>query len=186
MKDFLSKIHNVENHILDEYISHWEEYNVAKKTIMIQPGKTERYLYYVISGIQKAYYLKDDKQHIIIFSYPPSFCGVPESFLSQTPSKYFLETITDSKFLRISFEKHQELMEKYRSIETMFRKSVEMLLIGVLQRYYELMAFDMQTRFNSFSTRSPHLFQILSQKDISSYLKIDPTNFSKLMNNSLI
>lgn len=149
---------------------------------MTAPGETERYLYFVLTGIQKSYYLVKNKQHIIAFTYPPSFSGIPESFLTQTPSKYYLESITDSSFLRISFQDHQQLMEDYREIETLFRKTTELWLIGILQRYYQLMAFDINQRFKSFAQRSPHLFRLVSHKDIASYLRIDSTNFSKLFN----
>ena len=182
MQAFLSNIHQVEQSLLEEYISHWKQYDVPKKTIMTAPGETERYIYYVIEGIQKSYYLSDNKQHIIAFAYAPSFSGIPESFFSQTPSKYFLETISDSKFLRLSFEKHQQLMQKHRAIETLFRKATEGFLMGVIQRQHELMAFDMETRFKVFVERSAHLLQMVSQKDLASYLRINPTNFSKLIN----
>ena len=109
MKAFLSRIHQVDDQVLDEYIAHWKEYTVPKRTIMTAPGETERFIYYVIEGIQKSYYLSEDKEHIIAFAYAPSFSGIPESFFTQTPSRYFLETITESKFLRLSFEKHQQL-----------------------------------------------------------------------------
>lgn len=186
MKEFLSKIHLIENAILEEYISSWTEYCVPKNTIMTAKGDTERFMYFVLDGVQKSYYLNGHKEHIITFTYFPSFSGIPESFLNQSPSNYFLSTITDSKFLRISFKKHQDLMSKHRSIETLFRKATELLLVGTLNRYYELMAFDIQTRFYSFTTRSPHLLQMVSQKDIASYLRIDPTNFSKLLGSTKI
>ncbi|QCK16124.1 Crp/Fnr family transcriptional regulator [Mangrovivirga cuniculi] len=182
MNDFLNKIHPVDREVLDKYISHWTEYNVPKKTIMTAPGETERYMYFVLDGIQKSYYLNNDKQHVIAFTYPPSFSGIPESFLTQTPSKYYLETITDSSFLRLSFEKHQQLMKEYREIETLFRKAAELFLIGMVERHYELMAFDINQRFKSFAQRSPHLFNLVSHKDLASYLRIDSTNFSKLFN----
>lgn len=181
MKEFLSKIHTVENDILEEYISNWTEYSVPKNTIITWKGDTERYMYFVLSGIQKSFYSNNNKEHIIAFTYSPSFSGIPESFLNQTPSNYFLATITESKFLRISFEKHQELMSKHRSIETLFRKATEFLLIDTLNRYFELMAFDIETRFRNFTTRSPHLLQMVPHKDIASYLRIDPSNFSKLL-----
>ena len=181
MKEYLSQIHAVEEWILDDYIAHWNECSFPKNTLMTRQGETERYMYIVLEGIQKSYYLNDEKEHIIAFTYGPSISGIPESFLSQSPSDYFLATISDSKFLRISFEKHQELMEKHRSIETLFRKATELLLIGVLKRYYELMAFDIESRFKRFTARSPHLLQMVSQKDLASYLRIDPSNFSKLM-----
>jgi CRP-like cAMP-binding protein len=104
MKDFLCKIHPVEDHILDEYLSHWTAYSVPKNTVITWKGDTERYMYFVLEGIQKSYYSNKNKEHIIAFTYSPSFSGIPESFLNHSPSNYFLTTITDSKFLRISFE----------------------------------------------------------------------------------
>lgn len=149
---------------------------------MTAPGETESHWYFVIEGIQKAYYLHEGKAHIMAFTYPPSFSGIPESIFSQSPSKYYLETITSSKFLRINYKRHELLMQEYREIETLFRIATEKLLVGVLHRHYELMAYDMESRFRSFVSRSPHLLKIISQKDLAAYLRIDSTNFSKLMN----
>ena len=84
--------------------------------MMLLPGQVERYFYFVISGIQKSYFLYRDKEHVIAFAYPPSFSGIPESFLTQLPSRYYLETITDSQFLRISYSQHQQFMADYREI----------------------------------------------------------------------
>lgn len=181
MKAFFSQIHPVEADILEEYISHWKPHTVPKQTIMTFQGDTERYMYYVLEGIQKSYHSIGNKEHIVAFTYPPSLTGIPESFLTQTPSAYFLATIAESRFLRISFEKHQALMAKHRPIETMFRKATEMLLVDILNRYSGLMADDIETRFLKFTQRSPHLLQMVTQKDIASYLRIDPTNFSKLL-----
>jgi CRP-like cAMP-binding protein len=181
MKFFLRKIHRVDDEVLDAYLAQFEEYALPAKSIMTEAGKTEHYLYFVQEGIQKSYYLNEGKQHVIAFTYPPSFSGIPDSFLNQKPSNYFLETITKSRFLRISYEQHQELMAKYRPIETLFRKATEHVLIGVLQRHYELMAYTIEERFHSFMKRSSHLLNMIPHKDLASYLRIDPTNFSKLL-----
>lgn len=149
---------------------------------MTAPGEYEKYWFFVLEGIQKSYYLKGKKQHIIAFTYTPSLTGIPDSLLTRTPSECFLETITDSRFLRIPYAKHEELMKEHREIETLFRKATEQFLVGMLQRYYELMAFTIEERYLSFAKRSPHLLTMLSQKDMASYLRIDPTNFSKLIN----
>ena len=68
----------------------------------------------------------------MFFAYPPSFSGIVESFLTQRPSKYFLETITDSSFLRISYAKHTELISKHRELETLFRKKLQKCSLWVL------------------------------------------------------
>jgi CRP-like cAMP-binding protein len=182
LKKFLSTISKVDNEVLDKYISHWTECQVPKKTLLTASGKTERYIYFVKEGIQKSYYLNDGKQHIMFFAYHPSFSGVMESFFTQTPSKYYLETITDSTLLRLSYEKHTLLIQEHRQLETLFRKITEQFLLGIIERHHQLLAFNVETRFKNFVTRSPHLFAMIPQKDLASYLRIDATNFSKLMN----
>lgn len=182
MKKHLSSFYKVNEEILEEYISHWSEYSVSRKSIITKCGRTERYLYFVKDGIQKSYYLNEGKQHVMFFAYNPSFSGIVESFLTQTPSKYYLETITDSTFLRIPYSKHAQLIKEHRELETLFRIITEQLLIGIIERHHQLMAFKAETRFKKFTKRSPHLINMLSQKDIASYLRIEPTNFSKLIN----
>ena len=182
MKKFLSEIATISDSILDEYISHWKHHTLPRKTIVTESGKTERFIYFVKEGIQKSYYLHEGKQHIMFFAYNPSFSGVMESFLTQTPSRYYLETITESKFLRLSYQKHTELIEKHRELETMFRIVTEQFLLGIIERHHQLMAFNTETRFKNFVQRSPHLLNMIPHKDLASYLRIDPTNFSKLIN----
>jgi CRP-like cAMP-binding protein len=182
LKKYLSSFYNISEEILEEYISYWSEYSVPKKSIITECDRTEHYLYFVKDGIQKSYYLNEGKQHVMFFAYAPSFSGIVESFLTQTPSKYYLETITDSTFLRISYTKHAQLIKEHRELETLFRIITEQFLIGIIERHHQLMAFNTETRFKKFAKRSPHLINMLSQKDIASYLRIDATNFSKLIN----
>lgn len=182
MKKYLSSFYNISAEILEEYISNWSKYSVPRKSVITECGRTERYLYFVKDGIQKSYYLNEGKQHVMFFAYAPSFSGIVESFLTQTPSKYYLETITDSTFLRIPYAKHAQLIKEHRELETLFRIITEQFLMGIIERHHQLMAFNTETRFKKFTKRSPHLINMVSQKDIASYLRIDPTNYSKLIN----
>ena len=182
MNKYLSSFCNISEETLEEYISNWSKYSVPKKTIITECDRTEHFLYFVKDGIQKSYYLNEGNQHVMFFAYAPSFSGIVESFLTQTPSKYYLETITDSTFLRIPYAKHSHLIEKHRALETLFRIITEQFLIGIIERHHQLMAFNTETRFKIFAKRSPHLINMVSQKDIASYLRIDPTNYSKLIN----
>ena len=182
LKKFLNDFDTTDKDILDRYVDEWSYQKVDKKTIMTTAGQTERHLYYILNGACKSYYLNEGKEHIMFFGYEPSFCGVVESFLTQTPSRYYLETISDCEFLKIPYTVHQQYVEEHREIERLFRIISEKFLSGVIERHHELMAFSAKKRFMNFVSRSPHLFQVATQKDIASYLRIDATNFSKFMN----
>ena len=185
MKEFLQSYYPVSDGSLDEYLSLWKPFSAPKKRILTEAGSTERYLYFVKEGIQKSYYLNDGKQHVMFFTYVPSFSGIVESFLTQTASKYYFETITDSEFFRISYDQHEAMLHKYHELGTLYRKITEAALVGVIEKQHELLAFSVEQRFKIFVNRSSHLLNMVSHKDIASYLRLDPTNFSKLMNSGI-
>ncbi|MEL7247106.1 MAG: cyclic nucleotide-binding domain-containing protein [Bacteroidota bacterium] len=182
IKAYLDSIYELDDDLLRHYLSFWSDYTAPRKAVVTAPGEVEHYLYFVLEGVQKLYYMDDVKQHVLAFSYPPSFSGVIESFFTQTASRYYLETVTKTRCLRIAWQDHQRLMDEYRDIERLFRKLTERFILGMMQRHHELMAFDMETRFRTFVARSPHLLGMVPQKDLASYLRMDATNFSKLIN----
>lgn len=145
-------------------------------------GETEKHLYFVLEGLQRAFYIGDDNQEgTIVFTYPPSFSGVADSFLTQTPSKFFFETLTASKFLRTTYKQIEGLMELYPAIQAMILKTTAFALKGVLERQIELQCFSAEEKFRTLLRRSPHVLQIIPHKYLASYLGIDPATFSKLL-----
>lgn len=182
LQEFLSEFYDSGETILNDYAAHWTEYSAPKKTVLTSPGQVERYIYFVKSGNQRSYYLSKGKEHVMFFAYHPSFSGVLESFFTQSPSRYFLETISDSHFLRLPFDVHHRLIQQHRPLETLFRKITEQLLLGVVERQHELLTFDAKTRLAIFLERSPHMLNSIPHNLLASYLRIDPTNFSKFIN----
>ena len=182
IEKFLQSIHPIEHDILRTSLEFWEPIEASRKEVMTRAGDHEKYMYLVLEGIQKYYSLADGKEHVMAFTYAPSFSGVPDSFITGKPSHLFLECITPSKFLRISHAKHLETIEKFREIETLHRKATEMILAGMIQRHWELLALNMEERYRIFVGRSASLINQIPHKDLASYLRIDPTNFSKLFN----
>jgi CRP-like cAMP-binding protein len=161
----------------------WQDLTVKRKTVLTAAGETERYLYFVLEGVQRAFYLSDDhREATIVFTYAPSFSGVADSFLTQTPSPFFLETITASRFLRMSHDCYKQLTLESRPINDLFFKATSLALQGALLRHIELQCYTNEEKFRTLLKRSPHILQIVPHKYLASYLGMDATNFSKLIN----
>lgn len=182
LKAILNRIHPTEDSLLDEYLDLWHSVEYKRKAFITREGQTERYLYFVEEGVQKSYFLKDGKEYIIAFSYTGNFSGSPKSLFTQSPSDVFIECITPSRFLRVPYDDHLRMLGEHPALNTMFRRSAELILAGVISRYQELMSHTIEERFRSFARRSPHLLNLVPHKDMASYLRIDATNFSKLIN----
>ena len=154
----------------------------SRKSMMTAQGQVQKSLLIILKGVQRSYYIKDDKEHVIAFTYPVQLSGIPESFLTQTPSAYFLEAITDTEALAIPFEGLNRIFDTIPAVERLFRKITEAILVALIHRHYELLSTNAEERFSQFAARSPELFQLVPHKYIASYLRIDATNFSKLFN----
>ncbi len=182
LKTFLNKIYPLSETDLEAFTSNWQTITVKRKTILTAAGETERYLYFVLEGLQRAFYLGDNnKEATIVFTYPPSFSGVADSFLTQTPSLYFLETISASRFLRISYDEIQQLIHRYPNIQNLIFKATAFALKGALDRQIELQCFTNEQKFRILLKRSPHILNLVPHKYLASYLGMDATNFSKLL-----
>lgn len=179
---FIQGIHPLAAKEMDALLQPWQEITVKRKTILTAAGETERYTYFVLDGVQRAFYLGDDnKEATIVFTYPPSFSGVADSFLTQTPSLYFLETLTASSLLRISHDAVLLMMDTYPAIQKLFFTATAHALKGTLYRQIELQCYTNEEKFRTLMQRSPHLLNLVPHKYIASYLGIDATNFSKLL-----
>ena len=181
LRQFLSSLYPLTPVEMDAFVAGWKPLTVKRKTIITAAGERERYLYFVLEGVQRAFYLtNDNREATIVFTYPPSFSGVADSLLTGTPSEYFMETLTASSFLRIPAENITQLMNTYPNIQRMVLNLTAFILKGVLFRQIELQCFSNEEKFKALLKRSPHILNLIPHKYIASYLGMDATNFSKL------
>lgn len=165
----------------------WKPFEAKRKTVLTVADTTERYLYFVVAGVQRIYHIGlNGKETTILFTYEPSFGGVLDSLLLQKPSNYYYETLSTSSFLRAPYTDLQLLMDQQLSISAFVRKGLAGALAGTLQRLVELQSLSSEDKFRSLLQRSPHILQLVPHKYLANYIGIDVTNFSKLMNNVVI
>lgn len=180
---YLNQIHPLRPEEGAALCAPWQPLTLKRKTVLTAAGETERYLYFVLEGVQRAFYLGDThKEATIVFTYPHSFSGVADSFLTQTPSAYFLETLTASRMLRMPYDALQPLMQQYPGIRQLIHTATAFALKGALHRHVELLCYTSEEKFRTLLQRSPHILHLVPHKYIASYLGIDATNFSKLLN----
>lgn len=183
LKQLVTSIHPFTDDEWHQFSLLWKPFEAKRKEQLTIPGQTEKYLYFVVEGVQRVYYFDDqNREATLVFTYPPSFGGVLDSMIHEVPSKYYYETLSPSSFLRASFSEIETLSKEIIGIEILIRKGVVQALSGVLERLVEVQSFSSEDRFKKLLQRSPHILQLVPHKYLASYLGIDPTNFSKLIN----
>ena len=183
MRQLSQAVHPLSDESWETFAGLWEPLNVRRKELLTRAGEKERYLYFVFDGVQRVYYLDEmDREATLVFTYAPSFGGVLDALMLQTPSRYFYESLTPSSFLRAGADALFAAMSKHPDIEILVRKGVTSAMSGVLERLAEVQSFTAEERFRSLLKRSPHILQLVPHKYLANYLSIDATNFSKLIN----
>jgi CRP-like cAMP-binding protein len=179
---FVSAIHPLSAEEWEPFSAIWQPGEAKRKTILTAKGETERTLYFITEGVQRAYYLtKDDKEATIVFTYPYSFSGVADSFLTQTPSNFYFETLTQSTFLKTTYAHVNALCLEFPNLARMLSLATAHALRGALQRQIELQTFSAEEKFTTLLQRSPQVLRLIPHKYLASYLGIDAATFSKLL-----
>jgi CRP-like cAMP-binding protein len=184
--EYFNAFHSISKEDFETFSKQLRPKNFIKGEYIIKEGEIQRELLLVIRGFQMSFLNHEGRPHVVAFTYPPGLCSIPDSFLLQKPSNYFLQCITDSSFEAITLKDLELLFDRVPSIERLFRKITERVLIGLIQRHVDLHVLTIEQRFKAFATRSPQLLHLIPHKHIASYLDIDPTNFSKLFNSTKI
>ncbi len=182
LRSFILRAFPLKEEVLEKLCHIWQPLECKRKTILTTAGETERYLYFVTEGVQRAFYLEGEKKEAtVVFTYAPSFAGVADSFLTQTTSFYFFETLTQSRFLRTTYRQLEDLMNEQVELRQMILRLTGFILKGVLWRQVELQCFSAEEKFRALLQRSPHVLQLIPHKYLASYLGVDASTFSKLL-----
>lgn len=160
----------------------WHPVTYPRKALLTRAGDVEHHVYFVLAGVQRAFYLSEgSREATLVFSYTDSFSGVIDSFQLQQPSRYYLETLTSSRLLRLSYTDFVQLTDRFPTIDRWVRLATAQALSGVLERQIELVMCSAEEKFRILLTRSPHVLQLIPQKYLASYMGLDPATFSKLL-----
>lgn len=178
----LNELHTLPLADWKRFSSIWHLHEMGRKQMITRQGESERYAYFVLEGLQRAFYSDDrGKEHTVIFTYPNSFSGVSDSFLLGKPALYDMETLTKSKFLRADRVAVLDLCHSHPEILKLIHQATSIALRLAVQRQIELMACSAEEKFRLIMGRSPQLLNLSPQKYIASYLGMDPATFSKLI-----
>jgi len=148
--------------------------------MILKAGDTENHLSFIEKGIVRLCIPHDFDELTFGFSHAGNFVSAYDSFLTQSPSKYHVETITDTVLWRVTYTDLQ-LIYKYTAIgNTIGRGAAEALFLEKSKRELSLLNDTAEQRYLNLFTEKPHLFQQIPLKFIASYIGITPQALSRI------
>ncbi len=157
------------------------EKEYQQRSFLVEGGTVAKYFYFALSGVQAGYLINSKGEKVIFgFSYKGSPSGIYDSFITQTPSSYFMEALTLSRLIAISKEKYDELFRKFPEFYEWRTHFMETILFGRGKREVEMLTLTAKERFDVFIKRCPPELLQIPQKYLASYLNMTPETFSRL------
>ncbi|PJJ08303.1 CRP-like cAMP-binding protein [Flavobacterium sp. 1] len=151
-----------------------------KKDFIIKAGEKENYLSYIEKGIVRFSIPTALDELTFGFAFAENFVSAYDFFLTQKPSNYNLQTITDTILWSISFEDLQHIYAETTVGNTIGRLASESLFLKKSKRELSLLTESAGERYLNLFTEQPHLLKLIPLKYIASYIGITPQALSRI------
>ncbi|SNV36432.1 Cyclic nucleotide-binding domain [Chryseobacterium taklimakanense] len=151
-----------------------------KNYILLKTGQTENYLSFVKTGIVRSYIPKEENDLTFAFIFDNNFVSGYNSFLTQTPSSYNIETLTKTTLWRLTYNDLQSIYKKTEIGNTIGRQASEDLFLKKSQRELSLLNETAEQRYLNLFTEQPKLIEKIPLKYISSYIGVTPQALSRI------
>lgn len=186
LKTYLKDIsHSTDGKILSE--KDWEiilprftEEEFPKKTILLTTGQTENYLNFILKGVVRFYIPKEENDLTFNIVFNNGFLSAYDSFLTQRPSTYNIETLTDTTLLRLSYSDLQAIYNETEFGNMIGRQAAEELFLKKQKRELSLLNLTAEQRYLNLFSEQPKLIQQIPLKYIASYIGITPQALSRI------
>ncbi|MCF0051684.1 Crp/Fnr family transcriptional regulator [Dyadobacter sp. LJ53] len=146
---------------------------IAKRTFLLRPGETERYIYFVNQGCLRMFHTdKDGLEHNLCF-FPENWwaCDIV-SFFKAKAATNTIQALEDSQLYYFSLPDLEQLFVKVPKLERFFRILTQNGFDMFQRRVTSNLSKTAEQRYLEFRRHYPGLEQRISQKHIASYLGI--------------
>lgn len=163
--------------------NHLELVKLNKKENLLEPGQVSRHLRFIAKGTMRSYYLdKNSQEHTLQLGIENWWINDLYSFLTEKPSRMYVQAIEASVVLQINNRSLEVLYEQIPGLSTFFRLKIQAAYIALQERTIENMSEDAYERYQNFLTQYREMEQRVPQYMVASYLGITPEFLSYLRN----
>ena len=182
IREYIEAIAHVSDTDWENFSARLLKREIKKKTVFLKIGEMENYISFVQKGVIRFYIPKEFKEQEVTFGFcfKNQFVSAYDSFLTQKPSLYELETLADTTLYSIS---HQDLQEVYKTTEIgnlIGRLTAERLFYIKSKREQSLLNETPEQRYLNLFKERPELIHIIPLKYVSSYIGVTPQALSRI------
>ncbi len=168
--------------VVNKYI---KTHQLKKKEFLLQENRICNNLYFVEKGCLRMYFInKKGVEQITQFALDAWWISDYQSFINNTPSQYYIQTIEETKIVSIDSRSLDNLLIELPQLEKYFRTMMQKAVAGAQHRSKLLYEMSKEEFYFHFSTSFPEFMLRVPQYMIASYLGLTPEYLSELRKKS--
>ena len=182
IKLYLDKIASISSSDWNFFISKLHRRIITKKSVFIKVNQIENHISFIESGIVRLFIPRDNPEKEITFgfSFKNQFVSAYDSFLTQLPSNYQLQTLTETAMLSISYKDLQSVYKSTQIGNLIGRLTAEDLFLIKSKREQNLLNLNAEQRYLKLFKERPELLKSVPLKYISSYIGVTAQALSRI------
>ena len=182
IREHLEKTIEIDENDWNLFSSKLKKREFSKKSNLLIEGQIENYLSFIEKGIVRFLIPKEDIEKEITFGFcfKDEFISAYDSFLTQIPSTYRLEALSDTIVWSISYNDLQDVYQQTQIGNLIGRFSSERLFLIKSKREQSLLNESAEQRYLNLFTERINLIKEIPLKYIASYIGVTPQALSRI------
>ena len=157
-----------------------EPVTYAKNDFLIRAGQVEKYVHYLVNGMVRLFLYHEGKDISLDFSFSHDFVSAYSSFLTEQPTDFTVQCLTDVQALRFNRANLSALYDHSHQAERMGRLIAEQAFLRKTTREVLFLTSTAKQRYVQLLEQNPVLVQTISVRHLASYLGIEPESLSRI------
>ncbi|GGG47770.1 cAMP-binding protein [Bizionia arctica] len=182
IKAHLEQIATISDTDWDFFMSKLQRRTFKKKAVFLKLNDVENYISFIETGVVRLYIPKEnpDKEITFGFSFKNQFISAYDSFLTQSPSAYELQALTETSVLCITYADLQAVYNQTKIGNLIGRITAERLFLIKSKREQHLLNLTAEERYIKLFKERPELLKVIPLKYISSYIGVTAQALSRI------
>jgi CRP-like cAMP-binding protein len=182
IKAYLDKTAAISKIDWDFFTSKLQRRIIPKKTVFLKIDAIENHISFIETGVVRLFIPKENPEKEITFgfSFKDQFISAYDSFLTQKPSLYQLQTLTETTLLSITYKDLQEVYKTTQIGNLIGRLAAERLFLIKSKREQNLLNLSAEERYKRLFKERPELLKVIPLKYISSYIGVTAQALSRI------
>ncbi|MDG1730829.1 MAG: Crp/Fnr family transcriptional regulator [Algibacter sp.] len=182
IKAYLDQIATISDSDWTFFTSKLQRRVIPKKAVFLKLNAIENHISFIESGVVRLFIPNDipEKEITFGFSFKDQFVSAYDSFLTQKPSAYELQALTETTILSITYEDLQDVYKTTQIGNLVGRITAERLFLLKSKREQNLLNLNAEERYLKLFKERPELLKVIPLKYISSYIGVTPQALSRI------